>query len=213
MPMAFRDSLSSSPEWHPDCHLERDALPPRLQSGTQTVTWNETHSLLVSRVASRLSPGTRRIPSSSPEWHPDCHLERDAFPPRLQSGTQTVSWNETHSLLVSRVAPRLSPGTIQISPRPALPTLGTWPALGIPLAPSSATSLAPGAETHKTPCPALPSSMAPGRSQSCPLQVGFGQTSRIGLSHMDCYYANDCFNRSFGQSRCESKSREVGLPY
>ena len=110
-------------------------------------------------MAPRLSPGTRRIPSSSPEWHPDCHLERSGF-----------------------------------SPRPALPTLGTWPALGIPLAPSSATSLAPGAETHKTPCPALPSSMAPGRSQSCPLQVGFGQTSRIGLSHTDCYYANDCFN-------------------
>ena len=148
---------SSSPEWHPDCYLERDALPPCLQSGTQTVTWNETHSLLVSRVALRLSPGTRHTPPSSPEWHSDCHLEQDALSPRLQSGTQTVTWNETHSLLVSRVAPRLSPGTRRtppsspewhpdchlerdtFSPHPALPTLGTWPALGIPLAPSSAT--------------------------------------------------------------------------
>ena len=28
-PWHFRDSLSSSPEWHSDCHLERDALAPR----------------------------------------------------------------------------------------------------------------------------------------------------------------------------------------
>ena len=63
-----------------------------------------THPLLVSRVAPKLSPEMRHTPSSSPEWHPDCHLERDAF-----------------------------------SPCPALPTLGTWPASGIPLAPSSAT--------------------------------------------------------------------------
>jgi hypothetical protein len=69
---------------------------PRLQSGTHTVTWNETHSLLVSIVAPRLSPETirtpslssewlpdyqpgMRTPSSSPEWYPDCHLELDAF--------------------------------------------------------------------------------------------------------------------------------------
>ena len=106
-------------------HLSKNLYPslymPRLQSGTQTVTGNETHSLLVSRVAPRLSPGMRHTPSSSPEWHPNCHLDRDALPPHLQSGTKTVTWNKTFSL------------------RPAFPTLGTWPALGIPLAPSSVT--------------------------------------------------------------------------
>ena len=129
-----RRTPSSSPEWHPDRHLERDALPPRLQSGTQTVTWNETHSLLVSRVAPRLSlsPGTRRTPSLSPEWHPDCHLERDTLPPSLQ----------TNAFSTRRA----------FSPRPALPTLGTWPALGIPLAPSSAWHLEPRRTKHRAQC-------------------------------------------------------------
>ena len=110
--------------------------------------------------------------SSPPEWHPDCHLERDALPPRLQNGTQTVAWNETHFRCAQ---------------------LCLHSALGIPLAPALPLSLAPGAETHETPCPEPPSSMAPGRSQSCPLQVGFSQTNRIGLPHMDRCHAIDCF--------------------
>ena len=150
--------------------------------------------LLVSRVAPRLSPGTRRTLSSSPEWHPDCHLERDALCPRLQSGTQTVTWNETHSLLVSRVPPRLSPGMGRIFAAPS--SANSQHLAGLRHSPRSqlchsAWHLEPRCSKHRA-----QRRHRDGRSQSCPLQVRFGQTSRIGLPHMDSYHANDCFMSS-----------------
>ena len=131
--------------------------------------------------------------SSSRSWHP--RLEYPSPEPLEQSGTQTVTWNETHSLLVSRVAPRLSPGTRRIFAAPSSASTRHLAGLRHSLHSQlchSAWHLEPG--RTKTPCPAPPSSMAPGRLQSCPLHVGFGQTIRISLPHMDFYHANDCFN-------------------
>ena len=115
--------------------------------------------LLLSRVALRLSPGTRHTPSSSPEWNPDCHPERDAFSP---------------------------------------PTLGTWPAFGIPLAPSSATQTGTWSRDAINTVPSAAILDGTWSVTELPLTVvEFGQTSRIGSPNIDCYHVNDCFNHMF----------------